>query len=194
MSRPTSVVVSHQDSDRLTNPQPASASSCKMLWARLQRSRSATAPRRSATWESRLADKRKAYPCRRRPGKRRLARCPKELRTLHVRGDTRFDHRLSPLRPSGERNDADERLPICLRMPWLLGADKTQAWRLLRVLFVWRCALPPGARSAGQWLTSVRLLLYRVSESVTLGCFPNQRRNDSTWRTKEVRHAHPASG
>jgi len=31
MSRPTSVVVSHQDSDRLTNPQPASASSCKML-------------------------------------------------------------------------------------------------------------------------------------------------------------------
>jgi hypothetical protein len=35
---------------------------------------------------------------------------------------------------------------------------------------------------------------YQVPETMTLGCFSNQRRSDSTWRTKEVRHAPTASG
>jgi hypothetical protein len=36
-------------------------------------------------------------------------------------------------------------------------------------------------------------VLYQISESVTLLGFSNQRRADSTWRTREVRHVAPAT-
>ena len=36
--------------------------------------------------------------------------------------------------------------------------------------------------------------LYQIPEAVTRGGFPNRRLFDSTWRTKEVRHAYTAPG
>jgi hypothetical protein len=44
-------------------------------------------------------------------------------------------------------------------MQRLLGADQTEAWRLLRVLFVWRRAVPPDTRSAGERVANIQLLL-----------------------------------
>jgi hypothetical protein len=44
-------------------------------------------------------------------------------------------------------------------MQRLFGADQTEAWRLLRVLLVWRRAVPPDTRSAGERVTNVESLL-----------------------------------
>jgi hypothetical protein len=47
----------------------------------------------------------------------------------------------------------------------LLGGDQTKARRLLRVLFLWRRALPADPRSAGERASNARLLLSAVSKT-----------------------------
>src|SRR5689334_16283705 len=97
-----------------------------------------------------MTPRRRADPRRRRPALR-----AKEL--THVRTDVRFDYCLSPLRSSKRGNDAGGRVPVFLSMPRLLGGHQTQARRLLRVLFVWRRALPADAGSAGEALAKLPL-------------------------------------
>jgi hypothetical protein len=54
----------------------------------------------------------------------------------HIADAVGIDTHLSALRPSGNRNDADRRLPVLLRLQKLWGTAEAQAGRLLRVLLL----------------------------------------------------------
>jgi hypothetical protein len=56
---------------------------------------------------------------------------------------------MSLLRPSGDRNDAGERLPDFLRLQGLRRDPEAKARRLLRILLLRRCALSADPAGAG---------------------------------------------
>jgi hypothetical protein len=62
--------------------------------------------------------------------------------------DPDLDPDLSALRPSLDRNHADRRLPVLLRVHGLPRLAQAAAGELLRVLLLWRRALPAGPGSA----------------------------------------------
>lgn len=53
-----------------------------------------------------------------------------------------LDNHLPLVRPSSNGNDAGGRLPVLLRMQGLRRALKAEVRGLLRILFLWRCAMP----------------------------------------------------
>ncbi|MBT8400330.1 MAG: hypothetical protein KJO98_07630, partial [Rhodothermia bacterium] len=52
---------------------------------------------------------------------------------------------VSEMRPGIRVGDAGERLPVFLALPLVLVNAPPRSRRLLRVLLLWRCALPTGA-------------------------------------------------
>lgn len=87
-------------------------------------------------------------PPRRRPARMyRLARHgsgrPWLSLCVRQRRDPGIDGHVPPLRHREERNHADRRVPVLLRLHRLRRAFTTEAWRLLCVLFVWFRALSP---------------------------------------------------
>jgi len=58
-----------------------------------------------------------------------------------------IDHYLPEIRTSVGRADADERLPVLLRVQGLRDEAQAAAGRLLRVLFLWVDPLSAGARN-----------------------------------------------
>jgi hypothetical protein len=54
----------------------------------------------------------------------------------HIADAVGIDAHLSALRPSGNRDDADRRLPVLLRLQKLWGTAEAQAGRLLCVLLL----------------------------------------------------------
>jgi hypothetical protein len=61
--------------------------------------------------------------------------------------DRTIDHYLPEMRTSVGRADADERLPILLRVQGLRDEAQAAAGRLLRVLLLWVDPLSAGARN-----------------------------------------------
>jgi hypothetical protein len=63
---------------------------------------------------------------------------------------TRIDDNLPGLRPSGDRDDADRRLPVLLCMQGMWGFSQAEGRGLLRLLLLRRRAVPadPGGESA----------------------------------------------
>lgn len=74
-----------------------------------------------------------------------------------------LDNHLPLVRPSSKGIDASRRLPVLLRMQGLRRALKAEVRDLLRVLFLWRCAMPANSGSKKAWRPR-RMLLRAIRQ------------------------------
>jgi hypothetical protein len=91
-------------------------------------------------------------------------------------------HHLPTLRSRSDRDDANRRLPILLRLQRLWRAAPPQSRRLLRVLLLWLGALPSGTEDTcgtiAAWASPAcqsDIGLSRVLDPLVLGCLESTR-------------------
>lgn len=79
--------------------------------------------------------------------------------------EARLNDYLPCLWPSISRDDANGRLPVLLRMQGLRCAVQAQGGGLLRILFLWRCAVSADTGRETAWPRR-RMLLRRVEQAI----------------------------
>lgn len=82
--------------------------------------------------------------------------------------ETRLDNHLPKLRPSFNRDNANRRLPVLLRMQRLRVAPQAESGRLLRFLLLWRRAVPADSGGQRAWSRRRMLLLRRIGQKVKI--------------------------